>query len=111
MLADLIFVFKVIKGLVIVDKNIFEFVHVSSLRGHGLKLVKPLCVVNYRKSSFSCRVIDIWNCLPESIVELNSVLPLKNAINHFNFENYIYNLYCLLASSFYYSYYSYYSFY
>jgi len=89
LLADLIFVFKVIKGLVSVDINIFEFTHVSSLRGHSLKLVKPLCTVNCRKSSFSCRVIDIWNCLPESIVELSSVCLFKNAINHFNFEKFL----------------------
>ena len=52
LLADLIFIFKVIKGIVIVDKNIFESAHVSSLRGHSLKLVKPLSVINCRKSFF-----------------------------------------------------------
>lgn len=89
LLADVIFVFKVIKGVIIVDRNIFEFAHVSSLRGHSLKLVKPLAVINSRKSFFSCRIIDIWNCLPDSTVELNSVLLFKNAINHFNFEKFL----------------------
>jgi hypothetical protein len=89
LLADLIFVFKVIKGIVIVDKNIFEFARVSALRGHSLKLVKPLSVINSRKSFFSCRVIDTWNCLPETIVELNSVMLFKNAISHFNFEKFL----------------------
>lgn len=89
LLADLIFVFKVIKGIVIVDKNIFEFARVPGLRGHSLKLVKPLSVINSRKSFFSCRVIDTWNCLPETIVELNSVMLFKNAISHFNFEKFL----------------------
>lgn len=89
LLADLIFIFKVLKGLVIVDRNIFEFSHVPGLRGHSLKLVKPLSVINSRKSFFACRITDVWNCLPESIVELNSVLLFKNAINHFNFEKFL----------------------
>ena len=89
LLADLIFIFKVLKGLVIVNRNIFEFSHVTGLRGHSLKLVKPLSVINCRKSFFACRITDVWNCLPESIVKLNSVLLFKNAINHFNFEKFL----------------------
>ena len=42
LLADFILVFKILNCLLIVDATIFEFAHVASLRGHNLKLVKPL---------------------------------------------------------------------
>jgi hypothetical protein len=73
LVADVVSVFKINKCLVNVDKNISEIAQVSTLRGQSLKLLKTLCVIQCCKSSFSCRVIDVWNCLPEFVVDLNSV--------------------------------------
>ena len=78
---DLIEVFKIIKGF---DKvNYLEFFHLSTtgLRGHNLELFKPSFNRNVGKYTFSNRVIDSWNRLPENIIACESLDNFKKKLD------------------------------
>jgi len=86
---DLVYVFKIIQGLVSVNKDIFEFATVSSLRGHNKKLVKPRANVNCRYHSFVCRIVNAWNSLPQSAIDCTSVVSFKHALKTVNLLKYL----------------------
>jgi len=48
-------------------------------RGHSLKLVHPRCHYNLRKYSFTVRIVNLWNSLPENVVLANTVNTFKNS--------------------------------
>ena len=66
--GDIIDVFKTIKGFEKVDYLKFFHLSTTGLRGHDLKLFKPFFKRNVGKYTFSNRVIDCWNRLPEDII-------------------------------------------
>ena len=75
--ADLLEVFKILKGFVKVDPA--TDVSMRS-RGHSLKLEKSRARLELRKHFFSNRVIDAWNVLPDLMVEATSVYMLMAAL-------------------------------
>ena len=79
--GDLIEVFKIIKGFDKVDY--LEFFHLSTtgLRGHNLKLFKPSFKRNVGKYTFSNRVIDSGNRLPEDIIACDSLDNFKKKLD------------------------------
>jgi hypothetical protein len=81
--ADLILVYKIIHELINVDFNsLFSFSsHSSITRGNSLRLLKPHTICNARAHSFACRVVDIWNRLPENIVSAQSINMFKSLIS------------------------------
>ena len=75
--GDLIEAFKMIKGLNKTDsKRFFTIAHSSRTR--GLKIVKNRSRLDIRKNFFSQRVVNMWNELPEIMVEYESVNSVKN---------------------------------
>ena len=50
----------------------------SVTRGSCLKLVKPTCSSDIRKYFFISRVIDVWNCLNNDIVNSPSIDQLTS---------------------------------
>ena len=72
--GDMIEVFKILKGFydTRVTGQIFRC-NTGSNRGHSLKLAKPRANRDIKKYSFTSRVIDQWNDLPECMVST----PLK----------------------------------
>jgi ribonuclease P/MRP protein subunit RPP40 len=83
--GDLIQVFKMIKGF---DKLDFgSFFTTSSLertRGHSFKLLKNRSRVDLRKNFFSQRVINSWNCLPQNVVDADTINCFKNRLDKFD---------------------------
>ena len=81
--ADLLEVFKILKGFVKVDPAT-ESTHFSMSdrrsRGHTLKLEKPRARLELRRHFFSNRVIDAWNSLPGHMVEATSTNMFKAAL-------------------------------
>ena len=79
--GDLIEVFKIFHGLT--DQNPLEFFTLASnnLRGHALKLYKPRILGDIGKFSFSFRVLNHWNDLPEEVVFTDNVNSFKNKID------------------------------
>ena len=46
-----------------------------------MKITKERCIRDIRKYSLTNRVVDIWNSLPEGIVEANSVHQFENRLD------------------------------
>ena len=80
--ADMIQVFKIFKGFDRVNVNAFFEVAVDKrTRGHKYKIWKQRFHTTLRKYSFSCRVVDSWNGLPDYVVDAPSINSFKNRLN------------------------------
>ena len=68
-----------------IDKgNSTQFFSLSNnphLRGHSLKLFKVHVKSTARQNWFSQRVIDLWNKLPQSVIDAPSVNSFKNRLD------------------------------
>ena len=72
--VDQIEVFKIMNGYEDIDRNMFfKLKEGSRTRGHNAALVKEQCKLDMRKYSFSQRVINEWNKLPNNRVNASSV--------------------------------------
>ena len=82
--GDQIEVFKIVNVYEDVDRNMFFKLKAGSRnRGHKAALVKEQCRLDMRKYSFSQRVINEWNKLPNDCVNASSVNVFKHRINRY----------------------------
>ena len=82
--GDQIEVFKIVNGYEDVGRNMFfKLKEGSRTRGHKTALVKEQCRLDMRKYSFSQRVINEWNKLPNDCVNASSVNMFKNRIDRY----------------------------
>ena len=83
--GDMIQVFKCVNGIDTFGvKSHVNLQGVSRTRGHSMKLKKDFSRLDVRKFSFSERVVDEWNGLPEGVVSADTVLNFKINIDlHF----------------------------
>ena len=82
--GDQIEVFKIVNGYEDVNRNMFfKLKEGSRTRGHKAALVKEQCRLDMRKYSFSQRVINEWNKLPNDCVNASSVNMFKNRIDRY----------------------------
>jgi len=59
----------------------------SLTKGHSLKLVHPRCHYDLWKYSFTVRIVNLWNSLPEKVVFIaNTVNTFKNRLDKFWFN-------------------------
>ena len=80
--GDLIEAFKIMKGFEDVSWNkFFKMSSSKQLRGHSLKLYKPSFRLDIRKYSFSQRVINEWNLLPDELLECKTVNNFKKHLD------------------------------
>ena len=76
--------FKIVNGYEDVDRNMFfKLREGSRTRGHKAALDKEQCRLDMRKYSFSQRVINEWNKLPNDCVNTSNVKMLKNRIDRY----------------------------
>ena len=76
--GDMLQTYKIIYKLDDLDPDLlFNMAEGSITRGHPLKLFKPRARLDIRKFSFSNRVIDEWNSLPEDVVLAESLNSFK----------------------------------
>ena len=81
--ADLIEVFKILKGLENLNTDQFFELNPRTSRGHTYKLYKEHARLDIRKFNFSNRVINSWNSLPLNVVEADSVNTFKGRLDLF----------------------------
>ena len=55
----------------------FNFNPVSGTRGNKFKSQKEMCRYDIRKYSFCYRVVNVWNSLPDYVVEAVLLIPSK----------------------------------
>ena len=86
--ADLIFTYKVLFGHVRVNSSDFFSLNESAYntRGHAFKLNVPPARIDVRKYFFSCRVVPIWNNLPD-YVDFSSLVPFKHSVRSLHFSD------------------------
>ena len=65
--ADMLEVFKILKGYEGVNGDCFFKIQSTNTRGHSMKLCKERVYKYVCKYSFGNRVIDQWNSLPEDV--------------------------------------------
>ena len=53
----------------------------ASTRGHCFKLAVPGCRTDLKKRFFNVRCVDVWNRLPESVVDAASVNAFKKRLD------------------------------
>jgi len=88
--ADLTMIYKIVNNLVDINNNIISLSSFKiNLRRHSKYLVKPKINRNCRFFSFACRNIDVWNSLPECIVNINNLNSFKDKLNNINFNKYL----------------------
>ena len=61
----------------------FNFNPVGSTRGNKFKLWREMCRYDIRKHSFCYRVINVWNSLPDYVVEADSVNSFQNRLDKY----------------------------
>ena len=81
--GDQIEVFRIVNGEDFDRNMFFKLKEGSRTRGHKAALVKEQCRLDMRKYSFSQRVINEWNKLPNDCVNASSVNMFKNRIDRY----------------------------
>lgn len=76
--SDLVMVYKIVNRNIDACQYLFTLFDVSYTRGHSKKLAKLSFRTNILKHSFSVRVINAWNALPE-IVKNKSLPDARNS--------------------------------
>ena len=75
--SDMIITYKMLNGLIDIDRESFFRMSNSYTRGHCKKLYKPFSRLKIRSQFLSQRVIDEWNSLPNSVVSSVSLSDFK----------------------------------
>ena len=80
--ADMIQVYKIIHGIDRISiPEFFEIVCESKTRGHQYKIAKKRSSTSMRKHTFSNRVVEEWNSLPEYVVDAPNTNVFKSRLN------------------------------
>ena len=82
MRADMLQVYKILHGIERINPDVFfEWADGTRTRGHKYKIIKQRCSTSFRLHSFSHRVVDTWNALPEHVVDSPNVNIFKTRLN------------------------------
>ena len=80
--ADMIQTYKILHGIDKIDMDkLFTPALYRATRGHSYKLQEKRSRLNVRANTFSNRVVDTWNNLPENVVNAPSVNAFKSRLN------------------------------
>jgi hypothetical protein len=73
--GDVIETFKIITGIYNneVTEGIFDLDPNTRTRGHSKNIKKKFCKINLRKFSFTNRIVDLWNTLPQPVIDAKDV--------------------------------------
>ena len=85
---DLVFMYKILNGLVDLNHEDYLTFNENSTRGHDFKINVQYSRVNCRKYFFINRTIPIWNSLDANIVNSDTVFEFKRKLNSFDATNY-----------------------
>ena len=81
--ADMIRIFRILQGIDRYGANLpFTQLNENRTRGHQFKIEKKRCHKTKRMRSFAFRVVDVWNKLPEEVVNAPSLNCFKRRLNN-----------------------------
>jgi hypothetical protein len=79
--TDLILCYKIVKSQIDLKfDDFFVFENYTRTRGHNFKLRAPRCQTNCRRNFFSVRIIPVWNSLPFSLVNCETLVKFKKSL-------------------------------
>ena len=81
--ADVLQVFRIIKGIDKLDIGKKFELNSRPSRYNSLKLIKPRALTSHKQFSFSHRVINNWNELPDSVVLADNLNMFKRNLEFF----------------------------
>ena len=82
--GDMMEVFKLVHNYYDSEAAVnLNFNTCSLTRGNMYKLQKSACHYNLRKHSFCSRVVNIWNSLPNEVVEADTINIFKNRLDKY----------------------------
>ena len=82
--GDMIQVYKIFTSIDNIETNKFFIIdHGQETRGHNKKIRKKACRLDIRKHSFSNRVVNFWNSLPQEVVESDSLATFKKGLDRY----------------------------
>jgi hypothetical protein len=85
-ICDLVMCYKIVHGHVDLRfEEFFTYLHATNTRGHCFKLYKKPFRLDVTKHFFSNRIVNLWNSLPENVVNKLSVLTFKSSISNLSF--------------------------
>ena len=88
--GDMNQMYKIINGIVRIDKKLFSPAKVSCTRGYHGKIFKRHALKTARKNSISQWVINDWNSLPTDFIESPSIDICKNRLDkHWQHLHYV----------------------
>ena len=80
--GDMIETYKILNGLVdTIGGAPLQLAEECCKRSHSLKLKKNHCRTALRQNTFSQRVVNSWNALPEKIVKAPNLNTFKNLLD------------------------------
>lgn len=82
--GDMIEMYKILTGKY--DEQVANFIPLrkdSNTRGHNLKLYKERPRLDVRKYSFTQRTVDIWNDLPNSVVNAPTIKTFEGRLDRY----------------------------
>ena len=88
--GDMIQTFKILKGFdrIKTDCAFLALDHgQQGTRGHSMKLIKPRHRTQKRNEFFPSRVVDKWNCLPETVIQSENVNQFKRRFDKYMLTN------------------------
>jgi len=85
---DITMMYKISRCIVAIDDSFFSFTINSQTRGK-LKVFKPQCANNARAFSFSCRRVNCWNSLPDSVRCAPSLYSFKSLLTDCDFTTFL----------------------
>ena len=80
--GDIIEVFKHVTGTYKLESPFFQLNTDSITRGHNYKLKKERARLDLRKYFFPHRVVNLWNQLPQDVVNAPTLNSLKNRLDY-----------------------------
>ena len=80
--GDMIETYKVLTGLYDPDTQpLLELDNNQRTRGHPYKLLKPRCRTSHRLNTFTHRIVNPWNSLPDSVVDATSIAAFERRLD------------------------------
>jgi hypothetical protein len=88
--VDLVLCFKIVKSLIYLKfDDVFVLDPNTITRGHNYKLRAPRCHTACRRNFFSIRIIPVWNHLPYSLVNCETLLDFKLGLKSVNLSKFL----------------------
>ena len=82
--GDMLQAFKILRREYHLDEGLFFKTPTDGrTRGHSYKVFKERAVSSLRRNFFSCRIVELWNELPETVVSAPNIDSFKERLDNF----------------------------